>query len=75
MSDVKQAHSCGRCDSRWTGSNRAHCAACHSTFGGVTSFDQHRRDGECVHPTELGLDERIGIWLDLSRSVLASADA
>ena len=41
--------SCGGCDNRWSGVSRAHCAACHRTFGGATLFDAHRRDG-CLDP-------------------------
>jgi len=37
-----------RCGARWTGLNRAHCSACHITFGGVASFDRHRAGGECM---------------------------
>jgi len=36
---------------------------CHQTFGGVTSFDRHRIDGVCRHPTEIGLTIGIrGVW-------------
>jgi hypothetical protein len=33
---------------------------CHLTFTGVSTFDAHRRDGQCVHPVFLGMvaDER-----------------
>lgn len=42
---------------------QAHCAAeCHLTFGGVSGFDAHRRNGECVDPATLGMVERDGIW-------------
>lgn len=30
----------------------AHCAACHETFGSVTSFDRHRKQGSC-RPADL----------------------
>lgn len=44
--------SCGGCDARWTGVARAHCAACHRTFGGPSLFDAHRRFG-CKDPAKL----------------------
>lgn len=37
-----------RCGAHWTGLNRAHCSACHITFGGVASFDRHRAGGRCM---------------------------
>ena len=41
----------------------AHCGACHRTFGSVTGFDRHRRNGECVDPATLPMhtDAR-GVW-------------
>jgi hypothetical protein len=45
--------------------SQAHCAAlgCHRTFGGVTGFDAHRKDGECINPTTLGMVlSDHGIW-------------
>lgn len=45
-----------RCGTRWNGTRTAHCAAqCHRTFTGVTGFDAHRRDGQCVDPASLGM--------------------
>lgn len=43
---------------------QAHCAAdgCHRTFGGVSGFDRHRRDGRCLDPAPLGYTEIRGIW-------------
>ena len=43
---------------------QAHCAAadCHRTFGSVTGFDRHRRDGACVDPATLGMSETGGVW-------------
>lgn len=45
--------------------SNAHCAAegCHQTFGTVTAFDRHRRDGACLDPAGLRMhrDGR-GIW-------------
>jgi hypothetical protein len=40
--------SCGGCIHKWTGVNRAHCSACHITFGGPSKFDQHRRRNKCM---------------------------
>jgi len=41
----------------------AHCATCHQTFGAVSSFDRHRRGGQCIDPETLGMwrDPR-GMW-------------
>jgi hypothetical protein len=53
-----------RCNATWTGVNRAHCSACHNTFGGVTSFDAHRKGGRCTKPASLGLHNNgKGIWV------------
>ena len=58
-----------RCGSGWTGRNRSHCSACHITFGGVASFDKHRRSGatigrKCLNPDSLGLtDNGNGVWV------------
>lgn len=41
---------------------QAHCPTCHRTFGGVTGFDAHRKDGDCVDPTDFGMVERDGVW-------------
>lgn len=43
--------------------HQAHCTVCHLTFGGVSGFDDHRKDGWCIDPTTLGMtqNER-GIW-------------
>ncbi|MEV6633897.1 hypothetical protein AB0M54_24410 [Actinoplanes sp. NPDC051470] len=50
----------------------AHCGACHVTFGAITSFDRHRRGGECIDPREIGLNrDHNGIW----RMASAPADA
>lgn len=43
--------------------SQAHCAVCHQTFGGVTGFDHHRRDGQCIQPAGLGMElSALGIW-------------
>lgn len=34
--------------------SQAHCGACHVTFGGITGFDRHRRDGQCLTPEAIG---------------------
>jgi len=41
---------------------QAHCGACHHTFGGVSGFDRHRRDGRCLDPVSLGLSEVKRVW-------------
>jgi hypothetical protein len=51
---------CGGCDTRWTGANVCHCAACHRTFTGVSGFDRHRVRGVCT-VARLFLDAR-GYW-------------
>lgn len=47
-------HSC-RCGLRWSGSLTSHCGACHTTFTGVSTFDQHRVNGQCSEPERVGL--------------------
>lgn len=42
--------------------SQAHCSVCHRTFGGVSGFDMHRRDGACVDPRKFGIVERDGLW-------------
>lgn len=58
-----------KCGATWTGVARAHCTAddCHQTFGGVTSFDQHRianaGRGKCKDPAKMGLIQtEKGVW-------------
>lgn len=64
----RQWVTCGGCSNRWTGNQRAHCAAagCHRTFSSITSFDRHRsrrgEHGSCLHPESVGLVERGGVW-------------
>lgn len=43
---------------------QAHCSVCHRTFGGVTGFDDHRKNGECLDPVTRGYvqSERDGVW-------------
>jgi hypothetical protein len=48
-------HGC-KCGARWSGGRTAHCPAdCHKTFSGVTGFDAHRRNGQCLDPASIGL--------------------
>lgn len=45
--------------------SQAHCGArkCHQTFGGVRGFDEHRKDGQCLDPANLGMAlSDLGIW-------------
>ncbi len=43
--------------------SNAHCSTCHRTFGTASSFDRHRRGGECLDPAALRMhaDGR-GVW-------------
>lgn len=34
--------------------SQAHCGVCHTTFGGITGFDRHRRNGQCIPPETFG---------------------
>lgn len=43
------------CGAEWSGLSAAHCGACHQTFSAVSSFDLHRRNGECRDPAKAGL--------------------
>lgn len=43
------------CRKVWSGPDRAHCSGCHHTFDDVTLFDDHRDQGQCRSPRELGL--------------------
>lgn len=60
--------------------SQAHCGACHVTFGGVTGFDRHRRDGQCLTPAEIGYaDNGSGVYRapmsDSGRERLAALEA
>lgn len=45
-----------RCGARWSGSNTAHCGACHRyTFTGIGAFDAHRKGRHCNPPGDVGL--------------------
>lgn len=55
---------CSKCLAAWTGVNRCHCTVCHTTFSGLTYFDQHRKNDKCVSPESLGLhDNGKGVWV------------
>lgn len=41
---------------------QAHCATCHRTFGGVTGFDRHRRNGACIDPATVGYELVVDVW-------------
>jgi hypothetical protein len=62
------------CRATWTGKNRAHCAVCHITFGGVTSFDAHRRGGKCMRIEKIMLPVEAGglALTDNGKGVLTS---
>lgn len=59
-------HSCNGCQEMWTGSQAAHCAACHRTFCGLALFDAHRMlngaHGGCRDPGERIAVFRDGMW-------------
>lgn len=48
-------HSCGGCDTRWSGARTAHCSGCHLSFTGMTTFDMHRNGGRCLRPWAMGM--------------------
>jgi len=55
---------CAKCPAIWTGEGRCHCSKCHITYGGLTSFDNHRRGNKCAKPESLGLkDNGRGVWV------------
>jgi len=43
-------------------SSQAHCSMCHRTYSRASVFDLHRRNGECLDPTSIGLVERDQVW-------------
>lgn len=49
---------------------QAHCSVCHATFGGITSFTDHRKNGQCVEPLHAGLVLSDGVW----RTPISDAD-
>ena len=40
----------------------SHCGVCHRTFGSLTGFDAHRKDGACRVPKGYAEDGR-GYWV------------
>lgn len=60
--DTAHVYDCSGCDTRWVGVSRCHCAGCHETFSGATSFTLHRRHGLCLDPWSVGLTDAGGIW-------------
>lgn len=57
---VPLTYTCGGCDNRWSGVNRAHCSACHRTFAAPKWFDQHRVNAKCVDPETIMVTPRDG---------------
>ena len=53
---------CVKCREKWSGLRRAHCTACHRTFNSTGGFDDHRKNGKCLDPEDLGMELRDGIW-------------
>lgn len=58
---------CHGCDVKWPqNTRRAHCGACHATFGTPKSFDMHRwsrgRGWGCYDPATLELTLVDGTW-------------
>lgn len=56
------SYSCGGCSKVWTPLGACHCSRCHQTFGGINSFDTHRRYSKCRNPKTLGLELKKGVW-------------
>jgi hypothetical protein len=55
---------------------QCHCGSgCHRTFGSITGFDKHRRDGRCLDPDLAGLAMHLdakGVWrIDGDRTAIA----
>lgn len=48
-------HSCGGCETTWTGIKVAHCSACHEGFNTPRLFDDHRHNSKCVDPAKIGM--------------------
>ena len=52
----------------------AGCTVCLRTFGGDYGFDKHRKNGECVHPSTVGLQlDKRGIWVRPAPAAFAVA--
>ena len=54
----------GACGKSWTqrGERTSHCGGCHETFGALSIFDKHRRDGRCLPPAEGLVQDGEGVW-------------
>lgn len=54
----------GACGKSWTqrGERTSHCGGCHETFGALSIFDKHRRDGRCLPPAEGLVQDDEGVW-------------
>ena len=55
------------CGAWWTGLGACHCSACHATFTGIGAFDRHRRNGQCLEPSSIGLVPADKPWPGWSR--------
>lgn len=55
----------GACGRTWkqVGNRTSHCSGCHETFAGLRLFEAHRRDGRCLHPTDV-LDHETPLELE-----------
>jgi hypothetical protein len=51
---------------------QAHCSVCHRTFSGVTGFDRHRKNGQCLEPSALGMTEVNRVWRALGKPAAKS---
>ena len=58
----KSKHSCS-CGAGWDRSTDCHCARCHVTFAGLSTFDTHRNHDFCWPGWPFGMVEvREGVW-------------
>jgi len=50
----------------WGGYRQCHCAGCHRTFSGLSTFDAHRLAGGCLDPalSVAGgqVQDEFGVW-------------
>lgn len=44
------------------GSPHCHCSVCHCTFRNESTFKDHRSDGYCLDPAEIGLEVADEMW-------------
>lgn len=43
--------------------SQCHCTVCHETFGGISLFDKHRKEGWCLNPQALEMRKNDrGVW-------------